>query len=114
VEVDVTGRALTLTARLEAQAVGEVTYDAAQGAFFLRAPRRVTLSNVRAGVDGPAVPLPALVDELVRRLVPGLVDQVLEALPVYVLNESKPDEKRVRERLKTVRVRDGALVIELN
>ncbi len=102
-----------VAAQARAQVQGLVAYEAADGAFFLRAPRQVRVSDVRLGDAQGFTPAPAAVEAVLGAVVPLVLGQVLDALPVYVLDPNKADEAKVKDRVKAVRARDGALLIEL-
>lgn len=109
----VRGDGLGVSGQARARVQGKISYDGEQGAFFLRGPREVQVSDVRVGAADAPAPVPVAVEAVLQAVVPLVVGQVLDALPVYVLDPQRPDEAKVKDHVKAVRARDGALLIEL-
>jgi hypothetical protein len=88
---------------------GLVTYEKEQAAFYLREPRKVRVSNLRLADAN----LGKILEQVFNALLPSLLGRLLDGLPVYQLDDKKPEEAKVKQGLRSVRVRDGALLIEM-
>lgn len=85
-----------------AQVAGVPRYDSARGAFFVARPRLLAL-------DMPGVP-PASARQAAGLLTDMLADEVSRQ-PLWVLDESDPQQAMARLALRQVSVLDGRLVL---
>ncbi len=83
---------------------GELDYNAERGEFYLREPRLIQLA-----VDG----LPPSYDALVKTVINDLTQQHFPLIVVYRLEKQALGHASVLRTLKSVRVHDGKLLVEL-
>lgn len=95
----------SMKANADVELRGNVIYRAEQGAFFM--------SNIEV-VELRSEQIPAQQVPNVKRIVAGLVNQLLSTQPVYVLNNEKAEEKLAKAVLKDVTIKDGKLHLRLS
>ncbi len=83
---------------------GKIHYDAQQGAFYLQQPRLREFH-----IDN----LPAAYAAEVRDIAQSILQSTLVDQPVYTLNDANLKERLTRASLKSVKVKDGKLLVEL-
>lgn len=107
------GLALTLTAEMPDQWVargsgmidGELEYDAAKGEFHLRNPGVKSLS-----FEG----LPPQYSSMLQGVVAEFAAQTLPIIVIYKLDEKQFRQSMTRKMLKSVQVKDGKVLAELD
>lgn len=84
---------------------GNVIYKADQGAFFM--------SNIEI-VSMESAQIPPQQIGNVKRISQGLLNQLLQQQPVYVLKEDNMQEQLAKAMLKEVVINDGKLLLTLS